>query len=218
MTWLANSASIRQLSRIWHGFAANIVDVSPRIVISVFAIIAVMVVAYMMYKRYISSLAPDEKVRQVNGARLTSENLHGLPTPPWRIVFEISEDKLSGVDHVVIGPSGVIAVTTIMADRPTAVTEPEAHQVAASAVSRSGVDELAQRAGLQCNMSAKVFWGTPHPELPAAIETMHATMAVEGQRFTEWLSTLPPGPLTPTQIDAAWQAILIGIGRPDPLT
>jgi hypothetical protein len=183
----------------------------------VFAILVLMVIAYTLYKRYIRSLEPDTNVRQVNGARLTSEHLRGLPTPPWRIVYEVGEDKLTGVDHVVIGPSGVIAVTTIMADRPAIVGEAEPHQVAASAMARAGVDELAQRAGLQCNTSAKVFWGTPQPELPAAVESMHATMSVEGQRLNTWLSTLPPGPLTAAQIDAAWQAILTGIGRPDPL-
>lgn len=184
---------------------------------SLIVIVVVVGGAYAWYRRYLRNLAPDENVRQLSGVRLTSERLHTLPNPPWRVVFEIGEDRLGGVDHVVIGPSGIIAVTTIMADRPPSTDEADAHQVASSATLRSEVDDLARRAGLSCDRLAKVFWGAEQPDQPAAIEVMHATTAVVGQRLTEWLATLPPGPLTSAQIDLAWQAVLTGIGRPDPL-
>lgn len=172
------------------------------------------------YKQTMQNMAPGSTPRQVNGARLTSERLRELPTPPWRFVFEISEDKLGGVDHVIIGPSGVIAVSTQMLDRPLLADQPDQPDpqlVANAALMRGSVDELAKRAGLSCNVLAKVYWGTAHPERPAAIQSMHATLIVEGQRLNDWLLTLPPGPLTAAQIDFAWQTILTGIGRPDPL-
>jgi len=169
------------------------------------------------YKQTMQNMAPGSTPRQVNGARLTSERLRELPTPPWRFVFEISEDKLGGVDHVIIGPSGVIAVSTQMLDRPLLADRPDPQLVANAALMRGSVDELAKRAGVSCNVLAKVYWGTAQPERPAAVQSMYATLIVEGQRLNDWLLTLPPGPLTPAQIDLAWQTILTGIGRPDPL-
>lgn len=175
------------------------------------------------YKQTMQNMAPGSTPRQVNGARLTSERLRELPTPPWRFVFEISEDKLGGVDHVIIGPSGVIAVSTqmldrpLLADRPDRPDRPDPQLVANAALMRGSVDELAKRAGVSCNVLAKVYWGTAQPERPAAVQSMYATLIVEGQRLNDWLLTLPPGPLTPAQIDLAWQTILTGIGRPDPL-
>lgn len=190
---------------------------SPGILISLIVTVVVLVGAYGGYQRFLKRLAPDEDVRQVNGARLTSERLRQLSSPPWRVVFEIGEDKLGGVDHVVIGPSGVIAVSTVMADRPAPGMGAESHNVAAAAILRSGVDDLAKTVGLRCDNLAKVFWGTPQPHEPASFELLHATTAVEGQRVVDWLFSLPPGPLTAAQVDMAWQAIVVGIGRPDPL-
>lgn len=172
---------------------------------------------FVMYRRYITSLQADSEIRQINGARLTSETLQQLPAPPWRCILEISEDRLGGVDQVIIGPPGIIAVSTLMLDRPAGTETPDPQQMVSAAMMKSPVDELATRAGLSCDTLAKVYWGAPQPGRPAALDSGLATAAVEGQRLTEWLHTLPPRPLTQAQIDLAWQAILTGIGRPDPL-
>lgn len=187
------------------------------IVIPTILIVALIVGGYWWYRRAMRNMAPDEVTRSVNGARLTGERLGRLPTPPWRFVFEVPGDRLGSVDHVVIGPSGIIAVTTLMLDRPPATDLPDAHQLAANALARAPVDDLVSRVGLNCATLAKVYFGTPQPDLPVAHDMLNGTRAVEGQRLTEWLLTLPPGPLTSTQIDLAWQAVLTGIGRPDPL-
>jgi hypothetical protein len=191
--------------------------VNLSIILPTIAIIVLIVGGYWWYRRAMRKMAPDETVRSVNGARLTSERLGRLPTPPWRFVFEVPGDRLGGIDHVVIGPSGVIAVTTLMLDRPPATDLPDAHQLAANAMLRAPVDDLVGRVGLACDTLAKVYFGKPQPDLPAAHEMPDGTRSVEGQRLTEWLLTLPPGPLTAAQIDLAWQAVLTGIGRPDPL-
>ncbi len=189
----------------------------PRLIISLVVLVALIAGGYTLYRRYIASMQVDSNVRQVNGARLTSERLTKLPSPPWRFVLEIGEDRLGGIDHVIIGPSGVIAVSTLMLDRPATAGTPDPQQMATAAMLRAPVDALAARAGLSCNLLAKVYWGAPQPERPAALDSGLLTIAVEGQRLTDWLLTLPPGPLTSAQIDLAWQAILTGIGRPDPL-
>lgn len=192
-------------------------DVSLGIIIPIVLLIVFLTGGLAWYKQAMKHLAPDSTTRQVNGARLTSERLRELPTPPWRFVFEIAEDRLGGIDHVIIGTSGVIAVRTQVFDRPEVAEHPDPQLVADAALMRAEVDELAKRAGVGCDVLAKVHWGRAQPERPAAVQSMHATLAVEGQRLNEWLLTLPPGPLTSAQIDCAWQAILIGIGRPDPL-
>lgn len=190
---------------------------SLSILIPLILIAALLGGAFAAYRRYIASMQVDSGARQVNGARLTSERLQQLPSPPWRFVLEISDDRLGGVDHVIIGPSGVIAVSTLMVDRPAGAGTPDPQQLAMAAILRAPVDELAASVGLSCKTLAKVYWGAQQPGRPAALDTGLATVAVEGQRLNDWLLTLPPGPLMPAQIDLAWQAILTGIGRPDPL-
>ena len=190
---------------------------SLSIIIPLIVLVVLVGGGFAVYRRYIASMQVDSDARQVSGARLTSERLQQLPSPPWRFVLEISEDRLGGIDHVIIGPSGVIAVSTLMTDRPAQPGTPDPTQLAMAAMMRAPVDELAANVGLSCKTLAKVFWGAQQPEQPAALDAGLGTVAVEGQRLQDWLLTLPPGPLTPAQIDLAWQAILTGIGRPDPL-
>ena len=170
-----------------------------------------------------TALQPDE-AKPVSGVRLTAEALHRLDSPPWRIVYEIG-GALGGVDHVIIGPPGVIAITTIVADRPTAerllAAAGEAQLIAEAAIERGPADELVRPAGVTCRLSARVFWGSSDPDRPAFEEVAHGNHLVEGQRLTEWLTALDEStaepPLTQPQIDLAWQAIVMGIGRPDPI-
>lgn len=105
-----------------------------RITISLIVLIALIVGGYRMYRRYIDSMQVDTDVRQVNGARLTSERLQQLPSPPWRFVLEIAEDRLGGIDQVIIGPSGIIAVRTSMSDRPANAGTPDPIQMANAAM------------------------------------------------------------------------------------
>lgn len=193
------------------------VAVSPGILVPLIVVPLAAIILYAIYRRTVKNLEPDDAPRQISGARLTGERLRTLPTPPWRVVHEIGDSVLDGVDHIAVGPPGVIAIGTVMADRPARDLSGDAQLTAAAAVARGGVDELSRRVGIPCDLLAKVYWGTPQPEQPAAHELVHGAVAVEGQRLEEWLHSLPAGPLTPVQIDLAWQAVVTGIGRPDPL-
>lgn len=174
-------------------------------------------VGLMWYRKAINRLEPDAAPREISGWRLTSEHLRRLPSPPWRVVYEIPADRLGDIDHVAIGPAGVIAITTVMADRPNGEVSSDPTLVAATAVGRGAVDELTERAGLRCNLLAKVFWGSPQPDQPAAREITYGSVGVVGQRLDDWLANLPDDGLSAGQIDLAWTAVLTGIGRPDPL-
>lgn len=190
---------------------------SVTILVPLVVLPVLMLLAYTWYRRKMQELAPDTDGRDSSGMRLTSERLREVPTPPTRVVYEI-RDRLGDVDHVVIAPSGVIAIETILADRPIETATDDPARVAAAAVARGDVDELARGGGASCELLAKVFWGTPQPDQPAARDVVHGTVAVEGQRLLEWLESLPDDVLDGGRIDLAWRAIVTGIGRPDPLT
>jgi hypothetical protein len=198
------------------------------IVIPLVVLPVLLIGAYVWYRRSLDSLRGDE-IKPVSGVRLTAEALHRLDSPPWRVVYEIG-GALGGVDHVVIGPPGIIAISTVMADRPDPVRLREAsgtaQLVAEAAVERGPVDELARPSGMSCQLAARVFWGAPAANRPAFDEAAHGRHLVEGQRLGEWLDRLTaaadtdpagPGSLGQSQIDLSWQAIVMGIGRPNPI-
>ncbi len=193
------------------------------IVIPIVVLAVILVGAAVWYQRSMTALKPDD-AKPVSGVRLTAETLHRLDSPPWRIVYEIG-GALGGVDHVIIGPPGVVVVTTIVADRPTAerllAAAGEAQLTAEAAIERGPADELVRPAGITCRLSARVFWGAPDPDRPAFDEIAHGNHLVEGQRLIDWLEVLNDSgaepPITQAQVELAWQCIVMGIGRPDPL-
>ncbi len=197
---------------------------SPGIVIP---IVLLPVVLFAIWRWYVRSLrsTPTGERREVSVVRLTAETLRRLSSPPWRVVHEIG-DQLPGIDHVVVGPPGVIAITTRVGDRP----DPEriaatAGTAADTAITRAALDALLDDVSMRSVALARVFWGSPDESRPAAETTIEATPYVEGQRLIEWLTGLAADtsldqplaqPLEPTRVDNAWRAIVVGIGRPDP--
>jgi hypothetical protein len=179
--------------------------------------------AYLWYRRSIADMRPVE-AKPVSGLRLTAEALHRLPSPPWRVVYEIG-GALGDIDHVVVGPPGVTAITTLVADRPDPdvlrTARGDAVLVSEAAIARGPLDELLRPVGSSCTRSARVYWGLTDPRRPAADDLVHASQLVEGQRIDEWLSTLSQqvgqDTLDQVTIDMVWRTITMGIGRPDPL-
>ena len=150
------------------------------------------------------------------GGRLTSAALRDLPSPPWRVVYEIADDKLGGVEHVLIGPSGVFAVRTSMDPMPAGPpADPSPTEIAQPAIVRSELDDALRRCAMESDLLVRVHWGTG-PEGPAAIDTLPGSIAVDGRRIEEWADALDDR-LTSAQVDLAWQTVTTAIGRPDPL-
>jgi len=188
-----------------------------RVLIPVVVIAALMIGGYVLYRRKIDAMKPGE-ASIPSPARLTAERLRTLPTPPWHVVHEIAAGKAGSIDHVVIGPPGVVAITTILADRPEPTdTDESPAAVAQAAIARADVSEFLVAANGSCDTLATVFWGAAQPNAPAAYLTTTSAYAVDGHRLTEWLMTLPPAPVAPAQLDRWWQAVTVGVGRPDPL-
>jgi hypothetical protein len=196
--------------------------VSRGIIIPLILLPIAIILAFVWYRRSIANLRPTE-AKPVSGLRLTAEALHRAPTPPWRVVYEIG-GALGGIDHVIVGPSGVTAITTVVADRPDPDRlrneRGEAILVSEAAVVRGPLDELLRAANASCDRWARIYWGRPDPRRPVEDPLVHASVLVEGQRIDEWLTALDTGasdPPDPDRIDAIWRTIVTGIGRPDPL-
>ena len=192
------------------------------IIIPLIVLPIVIVGAFVWYRRSIADMRPDE-ARPISGLRLTAEALHRAPAPPWRVVYEIG-GALGDVDHVIIGPAGVTAITTVVADRPDPeqlrTARSDAILVSEAAVARGPLDELLRAVGASCDRWARIFWGTPDPDRPAADDVVHGSVLVEGQRADEWLAALAVPASTPLdagRIDMIWRTVVTGIGRPDPL-
>ena len=194
---------------------------SVGIIVPLIILAILLVGAYVWYRRSIAEMQPDQ-AKPVSGLRLTAEALHRAPAPPWRVVYEVG-GALGNVDHVIVGPPGVVAITTVVADRPDPAqlrdASSDAMLVSEAAIARGPLDELLEAAAASCDRWARVHWGTPDPGRPAADDLVHGSVLVEGQRIDEWLAAMVVGaaaPLDAARIDAIWRTVVIGIGRPDP--
>lgn len=150
--------------------------------------------------------------------RVTSGALRGLPAPPWRVVYEIATERLTGAEHVLVGPPGAFAITTSLDPLPGEPDgDPEPVALAAAAMRRGGLDDALRRVRLASTGLVVVHWGGAEPDAPAAIPGMHGVTHVDGRRLHEWAATLTDEALGAAQVDLAWQAVVTSIGRPDPL-
>ena len=62
-----------------------------------------------------------------------------------------------------------------------------------------------------------LYWGRADDSDAAVVDIAHGSIAVSGHRIDDWFDSLPTTGLTPMQTDQAWQTVVTGIGRPDPL-
>jgi hypothetical protein len=117
-TWPATARCVgstdgRRPPPIGHNVRVNLGIVVPLVVLAI-ALAGI----FFWYRRTIADLRAD-RAKPVSGLRLTAEALHRAPSPPWRVVYEIG-GALGDVDHVLVGPPGVTAITTLVGDRPRA--------------------------------------------------------------------------------------------------
>lgn len=190
----------------------------PEIIFPVVVIAVVVPVVTLWAKhRFKDNVGTDDvEVAVPASDRLTSTALRDFESPPWRVVYEIPDDKLNGVGHVLIGPPGVFALRTSMEPLPpTPTSEPDARAIGAAAVSRGGVDDALRRCGMSSDRLVDVHWGANEGS-EIAIDLLPGLTAVDGRSVVAWASGRA-AVLTPAQTDLAWQSIVTAIGRPDPL-
>jgi hypothetical protein len=190
----------------------------PDIVIPVLAIAVVLPVAFLWAKkRFKDDLASDDDAFVPAADRLTSNALREFESPPWRVVYEVAHDKLNGIGHVLIGPPGVFALRTTMEPIPRGpVGDPDATQIATAAIARGGLDDALRRCAMTSDRLVDVHWGR-NDGTEIAVDVMAGTTAVDGRALVAWAANAGPHTLTPSQVDLAWQTVVVAIGRPDPL-
>lgn len=192
----------------------------PGIVIPVVVlVVAVPIGLLWARRRFTAAHSTGGDVVAASGTRITSNALRGLPSPPWRVVYEIAPDKLGAIEHVLIGPSGVFAVRTSMEPLPPPLDrEPTAQELAAPAIARGELDDALRRCGLTSERLLVVHWGKRDDGQAAiAVEPRPGEIAVDGRRLDEWAAGLADQRLAGSQVDLAWQTVTTAIGRPDPL-
>jgi hypothetical protein len=144
--------------------------------------------------------------------------MRNVASPPWRVVFEVGRAALGEIDHVLIGPGGIYAIRSTMSEPPDAAEGIDAARLTAErAVARTGLDEILQRGAMSSTAHVTLSWAPATPGDPIQRMVAHAALVVSGWRVAEWIATLPPDAMTQSQVDLAWQTVLAGIGRPDPL-
>jgi hypothetical protein len=190
----------------------------PGIIIPLVIVAIAIPVAFTWAKKTLKDGArPAEEPVVAPSARLTSNALRDLSSPPWRIVYEIAEDKLGGLGHVVIGPAGIFAIQTSMDPLPAPpLGQPDAHAIAAAAIARGTLDDALRRAAMSSDLLVTVHWGAPVEGGPNAVETVPGAVAVDGRSLVTWADQRS-GSMSQAQIDLAWQTVTVAIGRPDPL-
>jgi hypothetical protein len=192
--------------------------IGPGIVIPIVAVAILVPATFVFFKRYLNSIKLESASLVPSGARLTAAALHRLPTPPWRVVYEVPSDSLGGIDHVLIGPAGIFAITTTLTTMPSVSAErPSAETVARGAIARGDLDDVLRRSAMESTGHVTVHWGRADDADAVVVEIAHGSIAVSGHRIDDWFESLSPSGLSPAQVDLAWQTVVTGIGRPDPL-
>jgi hypothetical protein len=194
----------------------------PGIIIPVLLVAIVVPVAFVWARRRFKEQTNiGGELPTAPAVRLTSNALRGLESPPWRVVYEIAPDRMNGVEHVIIGPAGVYAIETSMDPLPQPIADADPHAVAAAAIVRGGLDDALGRYAMASDRLVRVHWGANAAGTPASVEWMPGVTAVDGRRVAEWAAAATTGrdgpPLSPLQVDLAWQTVVTAIGRPDPL-
>lgn len=190
----------------------------PGIIIPVVVLAIVVPIGFTWARRLRDAGATGADVGTTAPAtRLTSNVLREIPSPPWRVVYEIAPDKLGGVEHVLIGPPGIFAVATTMEPVPAGPpTRTDAHAMAQAAIVRGDLDDALRRCGMTSRALVRVHWGPPNGG-PTAVTTLPGVVAVDGRSLVAWTHGLDDSDLGPAQVDLAWQTVTTAIGRPDPL-
>jgi hypothetical protein len=189
----------------------------PGIIIPVILLAVVVPLGLTWAKKSFKDESDDLGPVGAPSARLTSAALRELPAPPWRVVYEIADDKLDGVAHVLIGPAGVFAIQTSMDPLPVAVAEPDPHDVANAAVVRAGLDDALARCAMESRCLVTVHWGVREADDDPVVDVVTGHVAVDGRSLPAWTDSLGSNVLSPAQVDLAWQTVVTAIGRPDPL-
>lgn len=149
----------------------------------------------------------------------TAEESRGLRRDGWRLINHLHFESVQ-IDHVLLGPAGVICVETKWSATPwdSSYGRSVAHQAATRMRAQARTVALLVRLPVTARVVA--LWGGNSADLAGAdgvIATVDGVPLVAGPSLRSWVATLPTGRLTPDQIEDGYQRVSDYIQRHDPL-
>ena len=127
------------------------------------------------------------------GEALTDSALRSLRRHGWRIVHDLEFPGRGNVDHLLVGPGGIIAVDSKYTTERLWVTPKAIGGSRANHIGKAKyAAELAKRALEEAGFAsltvqpALVFWGPGAPNIPGGLVTIQDTLVLEGRRARAW--------------------------------
>jgi hypothetical protein len=143
----------------------------------------------------------------------TAGELRRLRRRGWRLVNHFSLRPWD-IDHVLIGPGGVLAVETKWTTQPWILSPPEDRIRRAAAQAARNADDLRawtalSAAGATEIKAAVVLWGADtHGVSPVlAVQRVDGVDVIVGPALHAWLRQVPDDVLTPETIEKAWEVL-----------
>jgi hypothetical protein len=145
-------------------------------------------------------LFDDEAERDRKGAEgeeSTGHALRPLRRHGWTVIHDLEYPGLGNVDHVIVGPGGVIAIDSKFTTERLSVTAKAIRGSRRGHISEAKyAAHLAERA-LGCAgfeavdvEPALVFWGPGAPSIPDGHIVIQDTLVLEGRKSRSWRSAL----------------------------
>lgn len=154
------------------------------------------------------------------GEQWTARELRKLRRHGWRVINHVTL-KTRDIDHVLIGPGGVIAVETKWTAKPWTWDPIDQRIVEAARIARAHAHDLGlwrelKRLCVGDVSSVTFLWGDGARGIAPGAE-LDGTSIVTGRTVDQWRSGLDRDRLTPAQVEAAWQAVDAQCRLRDPL-
>lgn len=149
--------------------------------------------------------------------RLTATALRPLLQHGWRLINHMSL-KFYDIDHVLVGPAGMLVVETKWSANPWRLDAPNERVTRAISHARRNAGDLARwhavkNAGIEQVWTTVFLWSAMTPEtefMPTSLEWLANSYVVPGRTAAaEWRQKLMTAPerLTPAQVDALYTRI-----------
>lgn len=142
----------------------------------------------------------------------TAQELRKLRRRGWRVVNHLMLRNWD-IDHVLVGPGGVIAVETKWSAQPWEFDPPEGRILTAVQQVKQNARDLSlwqpiKASGAASASGVVVLWGQSAEASEArAPKRFDDVVVVTGRTIDDWRHSLPSVGLTDSQVEACWRAL-----------
>ena len=158
------------------------------------------------------------KAGESDGATSTSKLLSGLARRGTKVATDIPFE-LRDIGHALIGPNGLVAVSTQHTHAEWEVTEsgivtrgagqsfPVPGPILAAKQSAQSLNALALSAGVNATvLPVVILWGPHIADIPGGARTIDGVVVGIGSQAEQWTTLLRSSELTPSQVTQVWDA------------